>query len=758
MSKQLDTSPHTIQPIMHYVEKAYFEYANYVIHDRALPFIGDGLKPVARRIIYAMRELFLHATAKHKKSARTVGDVLGKFHPHGDTACYEAMVLMAQSFSYRYPFIDGQGNWGSIDEPKSFAAMRYTEARLSHYAEALLSELGPDTVAWLENFDGSLKEPQYLPARLPNVILNGAMGIAVGIATDIAPHNIHEIVAALLEIIHRPDCDDDAILQHIQGPDLPTGGILISTREDILTAYTTGQGNYRVRAVCEITPKTIIITALPYQVSSAKIMRQIADLILSKKLHNVEDIRDDSDEEHPVRIVLMLKGKAETHIIMETIYAYTECEKSYRIQQYVLNNEHKPHLFTLPELLREWLVFRKKVVTNRIKSDIEALATRLHILEGLKIITLHIDEVIRIIRYEDDPDAVLMEKFSLTAQQVKAILEIRLKQLTKVEWLSLESEYQKKQAQKDALLLSLNSPEHFKKLLEHELTSDAKQFGNPRRTIIQPQSQAIRPAKIVQIIPREEIKVFLSQEMWIRASRNLSTRADSLVYHSSDHPYLDAQGMTDHIITLWSAQGQVYSVKMMQIPSVRGKGEPLSTWLDMQGTIIAMHIGEPQEKLFIITTDGYGFVTTMASSHGRLRSGKTVVRVPQGQSIQSVCHLHSQISHVALLTRQGRLLIIPIAELPELKKGRGLKIVHLLKKDILQDQDGVIQCSGLRETDTILCMKGEQQWTQKPSLWQKLMAQRGQRGHLLPRNFRSTLTVIEVQGADLTVAPVADHT
>ena len=737
------------QPIIAYVEQAYFEYANYVIHDRALPFIGDGLKPVARRIIYAMSELSLHVGAKHKKSARTVGDVLGKFHPHGDTACYEAMVLMAQSFSYRYPFIDGQGNWGSIDEPKSFAAMRYTEARLSAYAEVLLHELGPYTVTWSENFDGSLKEPMFLPARLPNVILNGAMGIAVGIATDIAPHNIYEIVQGVLEIVRNPSCDDDTILQHILGPDLPTGGILISPRTDIISAYKTGPGNYRVRATFEKGPQSLIITSLPFQVSTAKIMRQIADLVLQKKLLFVEDIRDDSDELYPVRITLLLKNKADVDNIMHTIFAMTDCEKSYRIQQYILNNAHRPQLFTLPDLLREWLIFRKKVVVNRLESDIHALETRLHILEGLKLITLHIDEVIKIIRYEDHPDTVLMDRFALSERQVKAILDIRLKQLTKVEWLCLESEYQKKHQEKAILTQNLHSPTHFIQLLEQELVHDARIFGNPRRTSIQPQEAATRIPKASQTAPAEDIKIFLSFERWIRSSRNMSTQSDTLMYHSSDKAFLETSGRTDDILTLWNTKGHVYTLKPLDIPSVRGKGEPLSQWIDSPQPLSHMLIGKEDTFLCAVSSDGYGFKTTMGYAHTRLKNGKSVVQIPENQHLLAVLPLTPYSTYMALFSQQGRILITPLDPIPILKKGRGVKIMGLLKKDLLQGQDTIVHVCLLEQKSTLILSKNDQKWQQTPEQWHKLIAKRGQRGHTIPRNFRSGITAMHALAAPL---------
>ena len=735
-----------VTPIMDYIEQSYFEYATYVIHDRALPFIGDGLKPVARRIIYAMSELSLHAQAKHKKSARTVGDVLGKFHPHGDQACYEAMVLMAQSFSYRYPFIDGQGNWGSIDEPKSFAAMRYTESRLSHYASVMLDELGSEIVEWSENFDGSLKEPKYLPSRLPNVLLNGAMGIAVGIATDIAPHNIFECVNALLAIIKDEKCSDDDILQHILGPDLPTGGILISSREEILQAYKTGQGNYRVRATFEIFEKNLLITSLPYQVSSSRIMKQIAELVLGKKLLGVEDIRDDSDEEHPVRIALLLKGQIDYITIMNIVFAYTDCEKSYRIQQYVLNMEHKPVLFTLPGLLREWLNFRKKIVTNRLTAHIKELDTRLHILDGLKIITLNMDEVITIIRYEDHPENVLVARFALSERQIKAIMEIRLRQLTKVEWISLEQEQQKKSKIRDALVLSLGNVKHFNLLLKNELIADAKRFGNIRRTAIEPQDSAVRLSKAVQVV-KEDVKVFLSKELWIRSSRNLNSQADTLIYHSSDEAYLDVTGSTEQTLLLWNSEGQAYSIPAIDIPSIRSKGDPLSKWVNVQSSITHMIIGD-ESPVLVITSDGYGFITDIKNAKSRLKNGKGVVTIPQPFVLQIVMTLHEE-SHVALLSTQGRILILEINNIPRLKKGRGVKLLSLLKEDLINAKDSLCQAIPLNTQQVLYLEKNTQSWTQSPAQWQAHIAKRGHRGSLVPRCFRSQAKLLTLPTVDL---------
>lgn len=741
------------KPILDYVEQSYFDYATYVIHDRALPFIGDGLKPVARRIIYAMSELSLHQNSKHKKSARTIGDVLGKFHPHGDSACYEAMVLMAQSFSYRYPFVDGQGNWGSIDEPKSFAAMRYTEARLSGYADALLSELAPAIVRWTENFDGSLKEPAYLPARLPNVILNGAMGIAVGISTDIAPHNIMECVAALLEIIENPNSSDEQILQHILGPDLPTGGILITSRDDLISAYKSGSGNYRVRATYEIDHKSLLITSLPFQVSSSRMMRQIADLVLNKKLSGVEDIRDDSDESNPVRISLMLKGNPNIKQLMETVFAHTDAEKSYRMQQFVLNRQHKPVLLSLPQLLREWLEFRQDIVKKRLKSDIDTLNTRLHILEALKIITLHIDEVIQIIRHEDDPDLVLATRYALTQAQVKAILEIRLKQLTKVEWLTLEAEYQKKSAARDALSLSLNDEKHFKKLLIKELKADALLFGNPRRTLVQPQDPAIKTSPSKISIASEPVKIFLSNEHWIRSSRNLNTQANTLQYLNSDAPFLEATGSTDQTLLIWNNQGQVYGIAAHTISSIRGKGDPLTQWIDNTHSISALILGNDDVRILVLSSDGYGFITTIEHAKTRLKSGKLVVSLPEHQTLIQALPLDDTHTHVALLSQQGRLIVLALDEIPHLKKGRGVKLMSLLKKDILQKADSILETTLLRQHQSLQLIKNEQTWLQKPKQWLASVSSRAHRGAHVPRNFRNASTLEAIAADDPEPTP-----
>lgn len=741
------------KPILKYVEQSYFDYAQYVIHDRALPFIGDGLKPVARRIIYAMSELSLHQGAKHKKSARTIGDVLGKFHPHGDSACYEAMVLMAQSFSYRYPFVDGQGNWGSIDEPKSFAAMRYTEARLSKYASSLLLELGKDIVHWSENFDGTLNEPSYLPARLPNVILNGAMGIAVGISTDIAPHNVFECVEAILTLIKNPKATDDDVLEHILGPDMPTGGILITPRDDILQAYKTGSGNYRVRATYEREDKTITITSLPYQISTSRIMKQIADLVLSKKLPGVDDIRDDSDETNPVRISLLLKGNPNAKQIMQTIFAHTDGEKSYRMQQFVLNRQHKPELFSLPKLLREWLEFRKDIVKNRLRSHIHALETRLHILEGLKIITLHLDEVIHIIRTEDHPDEVLAERYSLSERQVKAILDIRLKQLTKVEWLTLESEYQSKLSERDALALSLNSEKHFRKLLEKELKADAEIFGNPRRTSVEPQDAALRQAPLKALIPKETLKIFLSKELWIRSSRNISIQADTLQYLSSDTPYLEVIASSQHPIVIWTSNGQTYGIPSHALPSIRGKGEPLSQWIENEDSVQAMISGTDDEKILVVSSDGYGFITSFEHAKTRLKNGKSSATIPSGQTLLTAETLDQNTTHVGLHSSQGRLVLLSIDTIPFLKKGRGVKLIGLLKADVEQKTDALSSICQLSSNHSLQLIKNEQTWHQSTRQWKNNICKRGHRGIQVPRNFRSFSSLKATPNADPEPTP-----
>lgn len=737
---------HTQTPLMTYVERAYFDYARYVIHDRALPFIGDGLKPVARRIVYAMSELSLHAGAKHKKSARTIGDVLGKFHPHGDAACYEAMVLMAQSFSYRYPLIDGQGNWGSIDEPKSFAAMRYTEARLSEYAQSLLKELGPHTVLWTENFDGSLKEPSYLAARLPNVLLNGSMGIAVGLSTDIPPHNIHECVEALITLIHDPHCDDRALLASILGPDLPTGGVLITPREEMIETYLEGSGNYRVRATYELAPKQIILTSLPYQVSTSRLMKQIADLVLSKKLVGIEDIRDDSDEAHPVRIILMLKNNASSEQLLALLFAHTDCEKSYRIQQFVLNMQHKPELMSLPRLLRHWLEFRMALVRRRLTSDIEALDARLHLLDGLKIIAMHLDEVIHIIRYDDDPEATLAARFSLSAIQTKAILEIRLKQLTKVEWLVLDKEYQEKSEARAALALCLSDEIHFNALLERELREDAQRFGNPRRTHIQPLTHKMPVPTLKAAIPTEAVKIFLSQEHWIRSSRNPRMSQEQLMYLSGDQAYLETVGSTDQSLLLLNARGQSYTLSPHLLPSVRGKGDPLSQWLESPHPIIQLTLVDPDNSLLCLSTDGYGFIVTAEHAKSRLKNGKLLMSIPEQEQAHNMLLLSAEHSHLALLSTQGQLLILDCAELPVLKKGRGLKLIQLRQAQLADAQL-------LTPQSMLILRKQEQTWEQSPALWKKHIGKRGSKGNLVPRHFRQ-----DARFESSTLTPEASNT
>lgn len=734
------------KPLSEFTEKAYLDYSMYVILDRALPNIADGLKPVQRRIVYAMSELGLKATAKYKKSARTVGDVLGKFHPHGDSACYEAMVLMAQPFSYRYPFVDGQGNWGSPDDPKSFAAMRYTEARLSPYAEVLLSELLQGTVDWVDNFDGTLQEPSLLPARLPNILLNGATGIAVGMASDILPHNLTEVANACIHLLDAPDADLNAMLQYIKGPDFPTAAEITTPAEAISALYETGHGSVRMRAVFVQEKQNIVITALPYQVSGAKIMEQIAAQMQQKKLPMVEDLRDESDHEHPTRLVIIPRSnRIDAEGLMSHLFATTDLERSYRVNFNMIGLDGKPRVKGLLTILNEWLVYRLATVKRRLEYRLEKVLERIHVLEGLLIAYLNIDEVIAIIREEDNPKHALMARFAITERQAEAILEIKLRHLAKLEEMKLRGELDELALERDALQAILASESRLKALVKEELIKDRDAFGDTRRSpiIVRQDSQALKEE---DILPNEPITVVLSKNGWIRAAKGHDIKGQELSYKAGDEFKAQTTGRSNQQILFFDSEGKVYSLPGHVLPSARGQGEPLTGKLNpAEGMLFeALTGGEPEQKVVLISDAGYGFIATISDLYVKNRNGKACIKLPENARILTP-KLVSQLenSWIACATSAGRLLIFPLNELPELSRGKGNKLIGIPSAKAASREEYLIDVTILSGDECLTVHAGKRHFTLKEADLNHYKGERGRRGNRLPRGLQN-VTCLEV--------------
>ena len=726
-------------PLKDFTEKAYLAYSMYVILDRALPNIADGLKPVQRRIVYAMSELALGPQAKYKKSARTVGDVLGKFHPHGDTACYEAMVLMAQPFSYRYPLIDGQGNWGSPDDPKSFAAMRYTEARLTAYAQTLLAELEQGTVDWVPNFDGTLEEPALLPARLPNVLLNGASGIAVGMATDIPPHNLVEVIAACIHLLEHPRADVEALCERIKGPDFPTEAEIITPRDDIVRMYQTGNGSIRLRARYEMEDGNIIVTALPYQVSGARIMEQIAAQMNAKKLPMVEDLRDESDHENPTRLVIMPRSRrADAEPLMSHLFATTDLERSYRVNLNMIGLNGKPQVKNLQEILVEWLAYRTTTVRRRLQHRLDKVLARLHVLEGLLIAFLNIDEVIAIIRHEDEPKAALMARFGLTDMQAEAILELKLRHLAKLEEMKIRGEQAELQLERQRLETTLASPDKLKALIKKELRDDAAKYGDARRSpiVLRQASQAI---DVTSLIGNEPMTVVLSQKGWVRAAKGHDIDASTLAYRAGDGFLAAAAGRSNQPAYFLDSTGRSYSLSVHDLPSARTQGEPLTAKLNPpQGASFKAVLAGQEEDWYLLTTDsGYGFLIQLGELAAKNRVGKSVLTVPPGSQVMAPVRVGSlDRDHVAVCSAQGRLLVFPVAEIPRLTKGKGNKLIDIKVRELAQRQDYVAAIACLPPECSLKIYAGKRFLTLQPADIEHYRGTRGRRGNPLPRGFQ----------------------
>ncbi|ASW81879.1 DNA topoisomerase IV subunit A [Vibrio anguillarum] len=734
-------------PLRKFTEDAYLNYSMYVIMDRALPYIGDGLKPVQRRIIYAMSELGLSASAKYKKSARTVGDVLGKYHPHGDSACYEAMVLMAQPFSYRYPLVDGQGNWGAPDDPKSFAAMRYTEAKLSKFAEVLLGELGQGNVDWQPNFDGTMQEPQMLPARLPHILLNGVTGIAVGMATDIPPHNVREIADATIHLIDNPEAQLHDVMQYVQGPDYPTEAEIISPRIEIEKIYRSGRGSIKMRAVWHKEGGDVVITALPHQVSGAKLLEQIANQMRAKKLPMVEDLRDESDHENPTRIVIVPRSnRVDCDLLMSHLFASTDLEKSFRVNLNMIGLNNRPEVKGLVTILSEWIEFRRTTVRRRLQYRLDKVMARLHILEGLLIAYLNIDEVIEIIRTEDEPKAVLMARFGISAIQADAILDTKLRHLAKLEEMKIRGEQDELAKEREKLEQLLGSERRLNTLLKKEIKADAEKYGDDRRSplIERAESKALTERDLV---PSEAITVVLSEKGWVRHAKGHDVDCQSLSYKSGDQYLAHACGKSNQQVVFLGSDGRSYSLEAHSLPSARSQGEPITGRLNItEGSSIRQVVMGEEDQLWLVGSDaGYGFVCKGGELLSKNRSGKALVNLPENSEVmtpQAIGNLESD--DILAITNQGRMLLFPIKDLPQLTKGKGNKIINIPAAKSKEREEFVSHLISLPQGAAITLYAGKRKLGLKASDLENFRGERGRRGSLLPRGLQR-VTAIEIE-------------
>ena len=717
--------------VAEFTEQAYLNYAMYVIMDRALPHISDGLKPVQRRIVYAMSELGLKHSGKPKKSARTVGDVLGKYHPHGDSACYEAMVLMAQPFSYRYPFIEGQGNWGSPDDPKSFAAMRYTEAKLSQYSEVLLSELGQGTCDWQDNFDGSMKEPVTLPARIPNILLNGTTGIAVGMATDIPPHNLREVVKGTIALIRNPNLGDEKVAEYIPAPDLPTRAEIITPSEELLKIQSTGRGSYRMRSVYRIEKNEIVITDLPYQVSGSKVISQIADQMQAKKLPLVSDVRDESDHQNPTRLVIVLRSnRIDAEAVLSHLFATTDLESSYRVNMNMIGADGRPQVKSIRRILLEWIEIRKETVTRRLQYHLNKIEKRLHILGGLIIAYLNIDEVIRIIREEEQPKAELMSRFNIDDIQAEAILELKLRHLARLEEMEMRREQEELEAKAALIREQLANPESLKALIINELKDDAKKYGDDRRSPIVHRAEATAMSE-QDFMPADPVTVVLSEAGWIRSAKGHEVDAENLNFRAGDQYLSHAQGKSNQRVYVLDESGRSYALAINSLPSARGLGEPLSSKLSPASGIgfKQVFIADDEAEVIALSSKGYGFKTQAKQLDTNAKAGKAFLTLPEKATVMPLTSV-DQATHLALLTSTGRLLILELSELPVLNKGKGNKLIQL------EEKDQIVFMTRLTLDEILQVVAGQQQLKLKGDDLQKYIGKRASKGQLLPRGYQ----------------------
>ena len=726
------------QSLRSYTENAYLNYSMYVILDRALPHIGDGLKPVQRRIVYAMSELGLKNTAKFKKSARTVGDVLGKFHPHGDSACYEAMVLMAQPFSYRYPLVDGQGNWGSPDDPKSFAAMRYTESRLTKYADVLLGELGQGTVDWTPNFDGTLDEPSILPARLPNLLLNGTTGIAVGMATDVPPHNLSEVANACIHMLEHPKATVDELCEHIQGPDFPTDAEIITPRADILKMYEQGRGSLRMRAVFQKDNGDIVITALPHQASGAKILEQIAAQMQAKKLPMVADLRDESDHENPTRLVIVPRSnRVDVDSLMNHLFATTDLEKTYRVNMNMIGVDGRPQVKPLNTMLSEWIQWRSETVRRRLQFRLDKVLSRLHILEGLMTAFLNIDEIIEIIRTEDKPKQVLMERFGLSDIQAEAIMDLKLRHLAKLEEEKIRGEQNELEDERQKLELTLGSERRLKTLIKKEISADAEQFGDVRRSplAVRQEAQALSETDLVSSDP---VTVVLSKKGWVRCAKGHEVDPASLNFKAGDGYRLSARGKSNQASVFVDSTGRAYSVLTHTLPSARGQGEPLTGRVNPPSgaTFEGLCVGDNKDLYLMASDAGYGFITQFSDMVSKNKAGKALLTLPKNSKVLPPVIVNSEDQLLVAISNEGRMLIYPLSDLPKLARGKGNKVINIASARAAERIEIVTQLQVLDAEDSLVLYAGRRHVTLKPSDLEHYHGERGRRGNKLPRGFQ----------------------
>jgi topoisomerase-4 subunit A len=726
------------QPLKTFTEKAYLDYSMYVILDRALPALGDGLKPVQRRIIYAMSELSLAAANKHKKSARTVGDVIGKYHPHGDTACYEAMVLMAQPFAYRYPIVDGQGNWGSQDDPKSFAAMRYTESKLTKYADVLLGELAHGTVDWQPNFDGSMEEPVILPSRLPNLLLNGTQGIAVGMATDIPPHNLREVAAACIHLLEDPEATTAALMKFVKGPDLPTGAEIISARADIKEFYEKGIGGFKARAVYEIEDGNIVVTAFPYQVSGSKVTEQIAEQMRAKKLPMLEDVRDESDHENPCRLVIIPRSnRVDLVELMNHLFATTDLERGYRVNLNIIGLDGRPRVMGLKGILTDWLEFRITTVTRRLQHRLDKVLKRLHILEGLMIAYLNLDEVIRIIRREDEPKPVLMKRFKLSDEQTEEILNTRLRHLAKLEEMKIREEQKELKEEQEYLQGTLGSKAKLKKLVGKEIEADAEKHGDARRTKIVEREAAVAIDE-TSLIPNEPVTVVLSTGGFVRQAKGHEIDPRSLSYKGGDAFQGIARGRSLQPAIFVDSTGRTYSLPAHSLPSARGNGEPLSGRLNPPdgAKFAGVIMGEPEDLWLLASDAGYGFTVRLKELITDRRAGKTVLNVPDNSHVLPPAFVPSPDSLVLAVSNEGKMLAFKVSDVPEMPKGKGNKLFDIPTKRAAAREEVLTGVAVVPPNGTLVLWSGEKQKTLTWADLKEYKGQRAQRGAVLPRGWR----------------------
>jgi topoisomerase IV subunit A len=737
-------------PLRSYAEKAYLDYSMYVILDRALPNIGDGLKPVQRRIIYAMSELGLKSTAKYKKSARTVGDVIGKFHPHGDSAAYEAMVLMAQPFSYRYPLVDGQGNWGAPDDPKSFAAMRYTESKLSRFSDVLLSELGQGTADWKPNFDGTLNEPEILPARAPHVLLNGTTGIAVGMATDIPPHNLREIVSACIRLLEAPKTTLRELCEHIQGPDYPTEAEIITPREDIIKTYETGRGSLKMRAVWQKENGDIVVTALPHQASGAKVLEQIAAQMNAKKLPMVADLRDESDHENPTRLVIVPRSnRVDLEGLMNHLYVTTDLEKSYRVNLNMIGIDGSPEVKSLNKILTEWLGFRLATVRRRLQFRLDRVDKRLHLLEGLLIAFLNIDEVLQIVRSEDEPKPVLIQRFKLSDLQAEYILDTKLRQLARLEEMKIRAEQDELALEKEKLEKILGSDKRLKTLVRNELLEVAEEFGDDRMSPLRERGE-VKAFSDTDLLTSEPVTVVLSEKGWIRSAKGHDIDPTSLNYKSGDHFLCSAKGKSNQNVILLDSTGRTYSLAAHTLPSARGQGDPVTGRLNAPSgaTFNGVIMGDDTQQLLMATDAGYGFVAKLSDLHTKNRSGKTSISIPKGGRVLSPTPIADiDVSLVVSVSNEGRMLVFPLADLPQLAKGKGNKLINIPSSRLQSRDEFMVAVSVVSPGQQLLVHSGKRYLNLRLADLEHYRGERGRRGNKLPRGFQK-VDRVEVAGAE----------